>query len=89
MPTWVLPRKGKAEIPKLHDRYTLGQVQQASRAKAVSELERHYHHLLSMMPQVLGKGAFGIVYTAQDKLAPDTYACKSIAKAKLVSEVAH
>ncbi len=42
-----------------------------------------------MMPQVLGKGAFGIVYTAQDKLAPDTYACKSIAKAKLVSEVAH
>lgn len=36
---------------------------------------------------MLGKGAFGVVYSAEDKQAPETYACKSIAKAKLVSEV--
>lgn len=36
--------------------------------------------------QVLGKGAFGIVYAAQEKQGTETFACKSIAKAKLVSE---
>lgn len=37
--------------------------------------------------QVLGKGAFGVVYAAQDKSSGTIYACKSIAKAKLVTEV--
>ena len=35
---------------------------------------------------VLGKGAFGVVYTAQAKATNHLYACKSIAKAKLVSK---
>lgn len=46
-----------------------------------------FKRVLKTLLQVLGKGAFGVVYTAQDKQAPETYACKSIAKAKLVSEV--
>lgn len=37
--------------------------------------------------QVLGKGAFGIVYLAVDKADNRQYACKSINKAKLVTEV--
>jgi len=45
-------------------------------------LNKHAFYL-----QVLGKGAFGIVYAAQDKHGTETFACKSIAKAKLVSEV--
>ena len=36
---------------------------------------------------MLGKGAFGVVYAAQEKQGSETFACKSIAKAKLVSEV--
>lgn len=32
----------------------------------------------------LGKGAFGIVRLAHDKVAGGSYACKSISKAKLV-----
>ena len=37
--------------------------------------------------QVLGKGAFGTVYLATDKADNKPYACKSINKAKLVTEV--
>jgi hypothetical protein len=44
-----------------------------------------YEHDIHL--QVLGKGAFGIVYAAEDKHGTETFACKSIAKAKLVSEV--
>ena len=39
--------------------------------------------------QVLGKGAFGVVYAAQEKQGSETFACKSIAKATRVSEVRH
>ena len=38
--------------------------------------------------QILGKGAFGIVYLATDLADSRQYACKSINKAKLVTEVA-
>lgn len=37
--------------------------------------------------QVLGKGAFGTVYVAANKKTNQLCACKSIDKAKLVSEV--
>lgn len=30
MPSWVLSNKGKGERPKLHERYSLGQVMQGS-----------------------------------------------------------
>lgn len=36
--------------------------------------------------QVLGKGAFGTVYHAEDG-AKQSFACKSISKAKLITEV--
>lgn len=40
-----------------------------------------------MRGQVLGKGAFGIVYLATDLADNRQYACKSINKAKLVTDV--
>ena len=42
---------------------------------------------IAMPMQVLGKGAFGTVYLATDKADNRQYACKSINKAKLVTEV--
>ena len=39
-----------------------------------------------MYEQVLGKGAFGTVYHAEDG-AKQAFACKSISKAKLITEV--
>ena len=39
--------------------------------------------------QVLGKGAFGVVYEATCLDDNRQYACKSISKAKLVTRVSH
>ena len=39
-----------------------------------------------MYVQVLGKGAFGTVYHAEDG-AKQAFACKSISKAKLITDV--
>ena len=40
-----------------------------------------------MCKQVLGKGAFGVVYEATCLEDKKQYACKSISKAKLVTKV--
>ena len=42
----------------------------------------------SATTQVLGKGAFGTVYLAEDGVK-QAFACKSISKAKLITEVRH
>ncbi len=48
---------------------------------------RHVFDVYRQHCQVLGKGAFGTVYLATDITDNREFACKSINKAKLVTEV--
>lgn len=81
----------KASSSKISDSYTLGQASCACDLAVCLRLTRSSirtdDNSACDTAQVLGKGAFGTVVVAADKKTNKVYACKSIEKAKLVSEV--